>query len=255
MKNLAPFILSTVTFLFLGCEDIVIGEDAIGDNLIDGNISIHNGALPVIKSPVGSYVDLSEYFYPEDLSIDKTFYFNNVYSYSQSSSNIFTKTPDFSIRSYTKSISDDITRVTEYKDGLQQKYDDIKRYKILSYEKDKISKEYPVRVAQNSKVLDFVENKIQTVCMVVSIEKSNLELVLPLYVRNDMKNRVNLEDGNFKSEQFNFDNVIHIYCGTSDNHTIDSYYSKKYGKVLEVKKDIDKNLLKVEVVDVLSVKN
>lgn len=251
MKNLTTLTLSVVALTLLGCEEIILEDTDTTDN----NVTVHNGSIPVIKDPVGSYVDLSEYLYPSDLTTGKTFYFQNVYSYAQTSSNTFTGAPDISQRSYSKAITDDITRVTEYKDDLQQKYDDIKQFEILSYENDNIVKKFPVRVAQNSKVLDVTENRIQEVCVVVSIGEKDLSPVLPLYVRNDLKNTLNTEEGEFKTEQFNFDSVIHIYCGTSDNHTTDSYYSKAYGKVLEVKKDIEQNLLKVEVVDVLSVEN
>jgi hypothetical protein len=252
MKNLTTLILIVVALTLLGCEEILLEDSA---TTTDNNISVHNGSIPVIKSPVGSYVDLSEYLYPEELTTNKTFYFQKVYNYAQTSSNTFTEAPNLSQRSYTKAINNDVVRVTEYKDEQQQKYDDIKQYKILSYEKNKTVKEYPVRVAKNSKVLDITEDKVQEVCVVVNIGEQDLTSVLPLFVRNDLKNTLNTENGAFKSEQFNFDNIVHIYCGTSDNHTADSYYSKQYGKVLEIKKDIEKNLLKVEVVDVLSVEN
>ncbi len=256
MKTLTTLILSTIIFLFLGCEDIIIGEDNTTNSLDDSNISTINGAVPVKKSPVGSYVDLSEYFYPEKLKVGKNFYYNFVYNYSQTSPNQFTEPAAISTRSYSKVIIKDITRITEYKDDLQQKYDDVKRYKIYSYEKNEaVPKEYPIRVAKNSVIYDYSKNRVQTRCVVVSIGSLDLSVRLPLYVKNDLKNRLTLEDGNFKSEQFTFDDVMYIYCGTSDNHTTDSYYAKGYGKVLEVKKDIIKNLIKAEVVDVLSVKN
>ena len=251
MKKLTIIILSSISLILLGCEEIVLEDTDTNDN----NISVNNGALPIVKSPIGEYVDLSEYLYPENLSTDKILYFQNVYSYAQTSSNTFTTAPDISQKSYTKAVNGDEVRITEYKDELEQKYDDIKQYKILSYEKKKPAVEYPVRVAKNSKILDIVENKIQKICVVVTIGEKDLTPVLPLYVRNDLKNSLNTDNGEFNPEQFHFDNMMHIYCGTNDNYTVDSYYSKKYGKVLEIQKDIEKNLLKVEITDVLSVKN
>lgn len=252
MKKSITIILSVVAFTLLGCEEIILEDES---TITDNNVPVHNGSIPVLKSPTGSYVDLSEYLYPKDLNISDTFYFQNVYNYAQTSSGTFTNSPDISQRSYTKAINDDVTRVTEYKDEQEQKYDDIEQFKILSYKNDKFIKEYPVRVAKNSKVSDIVENSVQEVCVVISIGERDLTSVLPLFVRNDLKNTLKTESGEFKPEQFNFDNIIHIYCGSGDNHTTDSYYSKEYGKVLEVKKDIEKNLLKVEVVDVLNVDN
>ena len=250
------FFVVVVAFFFLGCEDIIIGENNTTNNLNDSNVTTTNGAVPVKKDPEGSYVDLSEYFYPDSLKVGKNFYYNNIYNYAQTSADRFSADVKLSSRSYAKTILKDVTRVTEYKDDLEQKYDDIKRYKIFSYLKNEaVPKEYPVRVAKNSIVYDYSKNRVQTRCVVVSIQSSDLSSKLPLHVTNDLKNRLTLEDGTFRSEQFKFDDVLHIYCGTSDNHVRDTYYVKKYGKILETKKDIINNLLKVEVVDVLVVKN
>ncbi len=254
MKKLTTLTLSILALTLLGCEEIILEDSDTTDN----NISVHNGSIPILKDPVGSYVDLSEYLYPKELTIDKTFYFQKVYNYAQTSSNTFTEAPAISQRSYTKVINDDVTRITEYKDGREQKYDDIKQFKILLYEDNKIIKEYPVRVAKNSVVSDTAENEVQEVCVVVYIGDIDLSTTtyLPIFVRNDLlNNQLKTENDNFIPEQFSFDDIMHIYCGTSDNHTSDTYYSRKYGSVLKLQKDIDKSLLKVEVTDVLSVVN
>jgi len=145
MKKSTTLTLSILAFTFLGCEEIILEDE---NTITYNNISTHNGSIPVLKDPVGSYVDLSEYLYPKDLNTSKTF----VYNYAQTSTNTFTEAPAISQRSYTKVINDDVTRVTEYKDERKQKYDDIKQFKIFSYENQKSVKELPVRVAKNSVV-------------------------------------------------------------------------------------------------------
>jgi hypothetical protein len=256
MKTLTNILLSVFVFTLLGCEEVILEDDS--QTLVDDNISIHNGALPVLKSPVGTYVDLSEYLYPQDLTEGKTLYFQKVFEYVQTSSNSFTKAPDLFQRSYTKHIDRDVVTVVEYKDAQERVKDVIYRYKIISTKDKKTPKEYPIRVAKNSVVSDISINRVQELCVVAYIGSIDLSTTkyLPLYVRNDLlNNQLKTEDNKFLPQQFSFDNILHIYCGTSDNHTTDTYYSKKYGRVLRLQKDIDQNILKVEVTDVLSLKN
>ncbi len=254
MKKFTNILLSVAVLAFLGCEEIIL-EDS---DTIDNNISVHNGSIPVIKDPVGSYVDLSEYLYPKDLTTDKIFYFTKVYDYAQTSRDTFTTAPDISIRSHTKAINKDLTTITEYKDDIEQVRDDIDRDEIISTESGEDAKIYHVRVAQNSVVSDTIKGEVQEVCVVVSIGAIDLSTTtyLPVYVRNDLlNNQLKIENSNFIPEQFKFDDILHIYCGTSDNHTSDIYYTREYGRILKLQKDVDEGLLKVEVVDVLSVEN
>jgi hypothetical protein len=129
-STIKTILFSLVAFMLLGCEDITIEDE---NNTTD--IDTHSGSIPVLKSPIGSYVDLSQYLYPKNLTTNKTFYFKKVYTYNQTFSNTFTNIPDISERSYTKTIIGDVTRITVYKDDQKQSYDDVKKLKIISYDK------------------------------------------------------------------------------------------------------------------------
>lgn len=247
MKNLIIVILSVLTFTLLGCEEIILEDESETNSTVSGNY------LPTKKASEGPEVQLVEYLYPKELVENKTFYFTKVYKYAQNENSEFSA-PTISQRSYTIQAINSITRITEYKDAIEQKYDDIYKDKILSYATS-IPLEFPINVAKYIMVSEVIENDITKGCQVRDIGAKDLLSVLPLYVKNDLENYLQLEDEGFVFSQFNHERILHIYCGTSDDHTTDSYYSNKFGLVLKVEKDIDKDMVKVEVVDVLSVDN
>ena len=249
MKNLITLSLSAVAFMLLGCEEIILDENNEVNSSVSGNY------LPKEKDSEGVSVKLTDYLYPKELGEDKTFYFENVYNYAQNKNNAFDGAPDISQRSYTKQVNDTITRITEFKDTKQEKYDEIYQDKILSYETS-IPLEFPINVAKNTTVSEVTEGDITKRCVVRYIGAKDLEPILPLYVKNDLLNNyLEEENGGFILSQFNHMSVMHIYCGTTDRHTTDSYYTSDFGLVLKVEKDIDKDILKVEVVDVAHITN
>jgi len=249
MKTIQNILLSVLVFTLFGCEEIVLEDD---NTTTDSSSS--ESYLPDIKESEGVFVNLADFLFPSDLVEGKTFYFDNVYSYVQNEESKFDKAPEIFQRSFVKVDNGDFTTVTEFKYTKEQNRYDIYADKILSYEYDPVV-ELPLKVAKNDKVYEVVEKDITKRCVVKYIGAQDLETVLPLYVKNDLKNYLKVENGGFILSQFNFASVLHVYCGTTDDHTTDIYYSDKFGQVLKVEKDIDKDILKVEVVDVESVRN
>jgi len=249
MKYLAAIIISIVVFTFSGCESIYLeDENTTTDSQLNENY------FPDIKKSEGVFVKLADYLFSSDLAEGKTFYFDKVYSYVQNEESKFDEAPEIFQRSFIKVNNGSFTTVTEYKDTKEKNHYDIYSDKIYSYEYNPAI-ELPISVAKNDKVYEIVENDIVKRCIVNYIGAKDLLPVLPLYVQNDLKNYLKVENGGFLLSQFNFESIMHVYCGTTDRYTTDIYYSNKFGQVLKVEKDIDKDILKVEVVDVESVRN
>jgi hypothetical protein len=247
MKNIKITIAVLLTLTLLGCEEVVLEDD----NTTTETLQQDKEGKPI----VGPLVNLADYRYPDAVVEDKSFIYDKVYSYAQNDKSIFDKAPEIFQRSFTKQKIDKTTRVTEYRDSKSRKYEDISPTKITIYEGKKIPIDLPLRVGVNSVISKTVENRVEKECTVKYLGAKDLLPVLPLYVKNNLKGYLKKENDSFVLEQFNFASVMHVYCYETTNNTTDSYYSKKYGRVLEVKKDINKNMLKVEVVDVLSVLN
>jgi len=249
MKTIRNILLSVLAFTLFGCEEIVLEDD---NTTTDSQTS--ESYFPDIKKSEGVFVKLADYLFASDLVEGKTFYFDKVYSYAQNEESKFDKAPDIFQRSFIKVDNGSFTTVTEFKESKEKNRFDIYEDKIFSYEYDPAI-ELPAKVAKNDKVYEVVEKDITKRCVVKYIGAKDLLPVLPLYVQNDLKNYLKTENGGFLLSQFNFASIMHIYCGTTDRHTTDIYYSNKFGQVLKVEKDIDKDMLKVEVVDVESVRN
>jgi hypothetical protein len=246
MKNIKTTLAVLLTLTLLGCEEVVLEDD---ETTTTETLQQDKEGKPI----VGPLVNLADYLYPDALVEDKSFIYDKVYSYAQNEQSVFDKAPEIFQRSFTKQKINDTTRINKFRDDKLREYTDISPTKITVYEGEKTPIDLPLRVGVNSVISKTVENRVEKECTVKYLGAKDLLPVLPLYVKNNLKGYLKKENDSFVLEQFNFASVMHVYCYETTNNTTDSYYSKKYGRVLEVKKDIDKNMLKVEVVDVLSV--
>jgi hypothetical protein len=247
MKNIKTTLAVLLTLTLLGCEEVILKDDTTTTQ----SLQTDKKGKPI----VGPLVNLADYHYPNAIGTDKSFIYDKVYSYTQNNRSIFDKAPEIFQRSFTKEKIGDITRIREYRDDKLRKYEDISSTKITIYEGKKTPIDLPLKVGVNSIISNNIERKVEKECTVRYLGAKDLSLVLPFYVKTNLKNYLKKENDSFVLEQFNFASIMHVYCYETTNDTIDTYYSKKYGKVLEIKKDIDKNRLKVEVVDVLSILN
>ena len=246
-------LLSILAFTLLGCEEIILEDDnKTSDTLVKGD-----EYLPDIKESEGVSVKLADYLYPDGLVEDKTFTFESIYSYSEDAPASYREV-DILQRSFTKAVNGSVATIAEFKGKKQITYDEIHPDKIITYSY-KLPVDLKLKVAKNDSisVSDIVKDSVIKRCVVKNIGAMDISLKLPHYVKTDLlKGKyLNMENGAFSLSQFNFESVMYIHCGTSDRKIIESYYSKKYGRVLRIEKDIDKDMFKVEVVDVESVVN
>jgi len=243
--------LLLLSFILLGCEEIILEDNnETSDTLVSGD-----PYLPDIKQSEGVSVRLADYLYPDALVEDKTFTFNKVYSYSQDA-DLKYREVDIQERSFTKVVNGSVATIAELKGSKQVYYDEIYPSKIITYKyKLPIDLKDKVAVKDSISVSDIVEDSITRRCVVKSIGAQDLSVKLPHYVKTDLLKYLKTENGDFSLSQFDFDRVMYIHCGSTDRKTIENYYSKKYGRVLRIEKDLDTAMFKVEVVDVESVVN
>lgn len=231
MIKMTHVLLGGLVFGFVGCGST--GGTAENDSVFDDTTSTAS-TIPEVYESTGSPINLVYYLYPNQTVDNGDVVVKTMHQYYTETANgsLIAAEPYDAIftRAYDGGGNVVISQYLDtYNDLLSE--DVIEDTKITSWSMESdgtySSEIYLNPIYQNDLLTEVTDDGVTMRCIVKEQFASlDIAAALPSEVLNDLYNA----GATYSSLQFQ--DILHIYCGTDVGHTIDSFFASGYGEVL-----------------------